>query len=377
MDQKIGNGGTDFYQQQSNGKRQHMHAEVDSHDAANNIQDFLDLDMSDMTDVVMDPALAEINSTDGTSYFDTLLGSWAEMAPFSPDFALDDMRAGWSSSNTTSGNSIPISIVDHPTIIQAEQNWQVFRCNPQNITSPCPNIAIIHMRGLDEILSDGCQWLNSYSWQDKVDPSPHRRISIEPCKFSHRERLLAIIPFLLMKARTVHVDCHKASSVNGSSGAVSPIVVILPQLDMFDRLLRIYGNRFGFYHQLIFGHTLRPDVLMEHSNSLVSTLPMLMMIAFGVSTIPTLEARHMASGLAEICRISLQDLIERDVTLITDTKAFQCALLFLMFGIWSGDKFHMDVSLQMYPLSQSRTNTGLASNGTERDVHACKVFTDT
>jgi hypothetical protein len=69
-----------------------------------------------------------------------------------------------------------------------------------------------------------------------------------------------------------------------------------------------------------------------------------LMLASGAISTPTVEARYLASGMTEACRISLFDLIEKDVFQARDPVVLQSALHFTTLAAWSGDKWHMDVS---------------------------------
>jgi hypothetical protein len=94
-------------------------------------------------------------------------------------------------------------------------------------------------------------------------------------------------------------------------------------------------------------------------NNQASTLLVLLMIAQGATATPTAEARCLTAGLIETCRISLFDIIERDVELSADPVVLRCALLFTILGAWSGDKWHSDIVMGqrcMY-LSVSRCQT--------------------
>ena len=60
---------------------------------------------------------------------------------------------------------------------------------------------------------------------------------------------------------------------------------------------------------------------------------------------PTNEARYFTSGLTEACRLSWFGLVEKDVSLSRDPTMLRSALMFINLAAWSGDKWHMDVSL--------------------------------
>jgi len=88
---------------------------------------------------------------------------------------------------------------------------------------------------------------------------------------------------------------------------------------------------------------LKPNELMQLSNGKASSLLLLLMVAQGAMATPTVEARYLTSGLTEACRLSLFDIIEKDIVLSSDPIVLRCALLFTTLAAWSGDKWHMDV----------------------------------
>jgi hypothetical protein len=97
------------------------------------------------------------------------------------------------------------------------------------------------------------------------------------------------------------------------------------------------------YYLLINGGVLDPNELML--NNQASTLLLLLMIANGATSLPTTEARCLTAGLTETCRISLVDIIEKDVELSADPVVLRCALLFTMLGVWGGDAWHMNIAM--------------------------------
>ena len=80
-------------------------------------------------------------------------------------------------------------------------------------------------------------------------------------------------------------------------------------------------------------------------NNQASTLLVLLMIAQGAAAMPMAEARYLSAGLTETCRISLFDIVEKDIELSADPVALRCALLFIVLGAWSGDKWLMDIAM--------------------------------
>ena len=119
---------------------------------------------------------------------------------------------------------------------------------------------------------------------------------------------------------------------------------MLPPPDVMTYFLRSYAVRYEPYYSSVAGGRLDPNALMHSANSKAASLLILLMVASGASATPTADARYIASGLTEACRISLFDTIEKDVLQSRDTLILRAALLFISLAAWSGDKWHMDVS---------------------------------
>jgi hypothetical protein len=99
--------------------------------------------------------------------------------------------------------------------------------------------------------------------------------------------------------------------------------------------------------------------------------------------IPSMEARWLTGGITEACRISLFDLIEKNIIMAGDPIVLRAALLFTVQAAWSGDKWQMDIAMGqrgMYfsmlrhsgilderPAMSPQTNGGVATEMLWRD----------
>jgi hypothetical protein len=156
--------------------------------------------------------------------------------------------------------------------------------------------------------------------------------------------MLAITQSFLHKA----LDIHRGG-INGypKAGYASPgdfNFIVLPPSNILEYFLRSYVRSLSDYYSLVVGGCVDPNELLHNNQNQASTLLVLLMIAQGAAAVPTAEARYLSAGLTETCRISLFDIIEKDVELSADPTALRCALLFTMLGLWSGDKWMMDIS---------------------------------
>jgi hypothetical protein len=87
------------------------------------------------------------------------------------------------------------------------------------------------------------------------------------------------------------------------------------------------------------------ELLLHAFNDKASSLLLLMMIAQGAMAIPSTDARWLNGGLTEACRISLFDLIEKNISMASDQIVLHSALLFITSAAWSGDKWQMDIAM--------------------------------
>ncbi|KAI0847763.1 hypothetical protein F5Y00DRAFT_253762 [Daldinia vernicosa] len=236
--------------------------------------------------------------------------------------------------------------VEHQVIIQAYNYWSSFRCNPFEDMSKCPRTAGVlleslgHMPELDELWG----WLGL----DFASPNPFEPLASLPLRESVRDKLAAISQALLQKALRVHqLDpaTAAASYPSPSPDGNSRGFLILPPSATMEHFLREYMRIFEPFYLLIPGGVLDANMLLNGSNDTSSTLLILLMIGQGAISDPTNEARRLSGGLTEVCRISLFDTVEKDVSVCHQPLLLHCALVFIIQAAWSGDKWLMDIGL--------------------------------
>ncbi|KAH7394731.1 hypothetical protein BKA66DRAFT_606397 [Pyrenochaeta sp. MPI-SDFR-AT-0127] len=74
-----------------------------------------------------------------------------------------------------------------------------------------------------------------------------------------------------------------------------------------------------------------PNDLMQNYNDKTSSLLILMMIAQGAMTIPSIKARWLIGWFTEAYRISLFDMIEKNIIMAGDLIVLRAALLFTIY----------------------------------------------
>jgi hypothetical protein len=238
-------------------------------------------------------------------------------------------------------------------VITAQQAWPFFQCNPvENPSFMPPKTASIYLEGVEQTLRNPDTW-KTWIARSQFDERANSRagessLSAIPMDTRSREKLLAIMQSFLHKALDIHRTGPRGGredSRGSSPDSTSGTFLMLPPPEVMSSFLTNYSIRYQSYYPCVAGGRLDPNILMQSNNSKAASLLLLLMLASGAISTPTVEARYLASGLTEACRISLFDLIEKDVFQARDLIVLQSALHFTTLAVWSGDKWHMDVSL--------------------------------
>lgn len=243
---------------------------------------------------------------------------------------------------------VDAGIPDLGAIVAAQDGWTVFRCTPLIPSSSCPRTARLNLERLELSLKNHEGWSNwSPSW-DESDFQQEGRISIAKLQENTRDKLLAITQSFLHKALEIHKDAMSTSSSSGESPGSSASLsnfIILPPARVLEYFLKSYANSFERYFPTSSRGLLDTNELMQIYNDKASSLLILMMIAQGAMAIPSMEARWLTGGITEACRISLFDLIEKNIIMAGDPIVLRAALLFTVQAAWSGDKWQMDIAM--------------------------------
>jgi len=248
-----------------------------------------------------------------------------------------------SNSSTTSGLQEP------DAVLAAHHAWPFFQCNrvDKQYSFAPPKTAAVYLEGLAQTLRNQATWT---AWTAQLDGSSleistERKIATEQIVGWSREKLLAITQSFLHKA----LDIHKGDRAGREDSPSSPdsnrdAFLMLPPPEVMQYFLRSYVVRYEPYYSSVPAGRLDPNVFMQSNNSKAASLLILLMVASGASATATIEARYVASGLTEACRISLFDMIEKDVLQSREVLVLRSALLFTCLASWSGDKWHLAVS---------------------------------
>lgn len=227
------------------------------------------------------------------------------------------------------------TILEFEDVVKAEASWPLARCTKPLYSGKCPRTALTHLTFFQRSSKGHGTWkpLENYV-REHVNWEDEDLTAVVPLSDYTRDSMLAITQKFLYKALEIH----------GSSGGRDGFsaFVILPPSEIIQYFLRSYVRSLSVYYPLVVGCVDPNDMLADCRPS---TLLLLLMIAQGAAAMPVAEARYLSTGLIETCRISLFDIIEKNVELSADPVALRCALLFTLLGSWSGDKWLMDIAM--------------------------------
>ena len=257
----------------------------------------------------------------------------------SSDFETPAMKGGELAIAAPTDSSIP----EFEVVIAAEGAWNLARCNPPMYRGSCPRTAIVHLECLEQKSKEENTWSSLEKYLEQVDWDASDMASVVPLTSRTRDKMLAITQSFLHKALEIH-----RGGINGypKAGYASPgdfNFIVLPPSKILEYFLRSYVRSLSVYYPLVVAGQVDPNEMLQ--NNQASTLLVLLMIAQGAAAMPMAEARYLSAGLTETCRISLFDIVEKDVELSADPIALRCALLFIVLGAWSGDKWLMDIAM--------------------------------
>ena len=232
------------------------------------------------------------------------------------------------------------------------EGWSSFRCNPSSGKRVHPKTGRMFLEGLEHTLKnhDTAQPSSFLLAGSEEHQEFNDGIRVEPFSSRARDKLMVITQSILHKARKIHgssaterVETHQRHPADTTTSFES--FSILPSTDDMERLLQAYANRFEPYYASLPSRILSPMAILDSTEERCSTLLLLLMFAQGAMATPTKEARYLTSGLTEACRLSWFSLVEKDVSLSSDPTMLRSALMFMNLAAWSGDKWHMDVSI--------------------------------
>ncbi|KAH9900319.1 hypothetical protein F4778DRAFT_741179 [Xylariomycetidae sp. FL2044] len=233
------------------------------------------------------------------------------------------------------------TLAEFDVVIAAEAAWPLARCTPLVYSASCPRTAIVHLECLKQKSEHEGTWSALTLHLEQVDWDAADLASVTPITSRTRDKMLAITQTFLHKALETH-----RGGVHGHTKQYPTIelaCLVLPPSKILEYFLRSYVRSLSFFYSLVTTGCVDPNAMLR--NNTAAALLVLLMIAQGAAAVPTAEARALSAGLIETCRISLFDIIEKDIEMSADPMALRCALLFTLLGSWSGDKWLMDIAM--------------------------------
>ncbi|KAB5511201.1 hypothetical protein GE09DRAFT_727001 [Coniochaeta sp. 2T2.1] len=227
----------------------------------------------------------------------------------------------------------PSDIPEYEEVVKAEASWPLARCNKQVYSGQCPRTAVTHLKFLERSSRGDDTWKHLETYVcDHVNWQGEDLTAVKPLTSHNRDRVGAITQKFL----------HKALEIHGTSTGRDGYVV-LPPSHIMEYFLKSYVRSLSVYYPLVASGRVDPNEMLSECRP--STLLFLLMMAQGAAAMPVDAARYLSTALTETCRISLFDIIEKNVKLSADPITLRCAFLFTLLGAWSGDKWLMDIAM--------------------------------
>ena len=243
-------------------------------------------------------------------------------------------------------------VPEEDVILAAQDHWSCFKCNPPP-NETAPETASAHLDRFVETLTNQDAWDSLDVQQAESHLAMNKAISTEPVLRSVREKLLEYARLLFRTAMESRLPSSDSQSPIGDELEYifdRTEQLALPPPHVLRYFLRAFVCGFEPFYPTVARGTLSADVLLDDKCP-NSPLLLLLLFAQGAMTDPTPEARTFSSGLTEICRIALNQIMEREVFVINVEPAFiRNALHYLNLAAWGGDKWHMDVCHWQKPI---------------------------
>ncbi|KAJ2898787.1 Transcriptional regulator of form adherence 5 [Zalerion maritima] len=224
-------------------------------------------------------------------------------------------------------------VPEFEAVISAEAAWPLARCCPLMYSNECPQTAIIHLECLEQNSKREGSWAsieahlaNTITGDNVLGHQPF----ITPITCRTRDQILAVTQRFLQKTLEKHQEGPRETQATEKVE-----YMVLPPNKILEYFLRSYTNSLFEFYPLVAKHCVDPNEMLS-SNQQALTLLFLLMIAQGAGKVATTEALHLSTGLTEMCRVSLCDLMDKNAKLSSDTAALRTAggLLIYAWASW-------------------------------------------
>lgn len=249
------------------------------------------------------------------------------------------------SDSSTMYTEFESNVFDDVLSIEEEEEWPLGNCNPRTVTVSRFATASIHLQNFQQNTNSDDVWQAMGEMLSLNQRRDDNQLAIVPMVASTRDKILATAQSFLQKAlNTQNVGLNSTSSTQSNSGSsIGLPYFALPPSNVLEDLLRSYVNSLKPYYNLNHGGVLDPNEMLLENQA--STLLVLLMLAQGATSVSMPEARYLSTGLTETCRVSLFDLIEKNMASSADPTVLKSALLFTILGAWGGDGRHIHFAM--------------------------------
>ena len=236
---------------------------------------------------------------------------------------------------------------DNALLIGDWKHWSMCRCSPVPV-APAQDRTKASIVTIDHNFVRAGLWTGvTMDWREKLFESAERFTNV-PLSETTREWLLMIAQRFMRIAMDVHglnIDDSSPASPDEADFGVLGGYVRLPPSDALRQYLETVLKKYEPFYPLIPARILDPNQLAGARQGRGSSLLLFMMFAFGSGLDPAIKAQRFSTALTEICRHSIQDVLEKDSGAKGSGLLFYCSLMFIIKSAFSGDKAHMNIAV--------------------------------
>lgn len=230
-----------------------------------------------------------------------------------------------------------------------EESWPGFCCNPVPSAGPPAQTKRCHLANLQSAFRAFAEndkaVLNFESGRAEDVGGEILGPRVEPMSAGARTLLEKAIQSTIY---AVTSGCRRTGKM-ALNGDLNPSVTSteppqLPSARVLDYFLRIYAQEREPFYELNRGLDLHLLQFLDEGSEAFARIALMLMIAHGAMATPTIASIQFAQGLTEACRILSSDP-STDEGRWGDLGVLFAAFLFLNLAAWSGDVWHMNVSV--------------------------------
>lgn len=250
----------------------------------------------------------------------------------------------------------PLPITSSPTsipVMDSCQHWPFYQCNPGTVEG-LVNASISNLSGL-KVLDNPTIWLHcAPSLTTQQQSIAEHSAGLPHCVSSTRDRLLAVTQQIWRISKERMKPGRAAERQGDGPNAWMDRVILLPPTDVMHKILAKYiSQESKQFHLLPTEEFTTSASLLRAENKLLSGILTLLIIAQVTRSSVIMEARALSNGLAEVCRIVLQD-----AEMAVNTEFLEASLSLLQLLHWSGEAAHMAVRHTASRWCKELTETG-------------------